>query len=265
MVAFAALAGEDVGVTNYAYAVFVGTGKYAIDDRDLYIFNAPLVFDLYDADSEVENEVRFRLLAPIAIGVTDFETVEDFPDLDIDSLQTLSFVPGLEMPITVNDHWQVKPFAQVGFGVDTASDSESFIWGAGVRTGGVYGEDSRWLVGGEYLWAGNNPNGDDPTTSFSRWGVGVEYKIPTNWSVFDRYVSWHLRAIQWYFTDAADFEEPVLPFKLKHSTQLGLSFGLSRPIDMLGYKFTQLGIGATPSAYMTFSMNDGIMAPSTCT
>ena len=99
------------------------------------------------------------------------------------------------------------------------------------------------MVGGEFLWAGNNPTGSDSTTSFSRLGLGVEYKIPSNFVVSDRSISWHLRAFQWYFSDAMTFEEPVLPFKLNHTTEVGLSFGLDRPIRMLGYDFTQLGVG----------------------
>jgi hypothetical protein len=237
------LSGDVDGVANYAYSVFTGTGQYEIEDRIIYIFRAPLEFDIKEIDYEKGHNVGLTLLVPIAVGVTNFELIEELPELDVNDIQTVSVVPGLEIPIALNKRWQLKPFVQAGFGVDAKSDSSSFIWGAGVRTRGTYGDDSRWKVGGEYLWAGNNPNGKDSTTSFSRLGVGVEYKILTNWSVSDRYISWHLRAMQWHFTDAVDFEEPVLPFKLNSATELGLSFGLSRPIRVLGYDFTQLGVG----------------------
>lgn len=231
------------GVANYAYSVFVGTGKYSIQDRTIYIVNAPLEFDIYEIDTKSDKKIDLKLLAPVAIGVTYFETLDDLADLDVNDLQTLSFAPGLEISVPLNEHWQLKPFAQVGYGMDAKSDSESFIWGAGVRTRATYGEASRWIVGGEFLWAGNNPNGSDPTTSFSRLGLGVEYKIPSNIVVFNRAISWHLRAFQWYFSDAVIFKEPVLPFQLNRSTEVGVSFGLDRPIRMLGYDFTQLGMG----------------------
>jgi hypothetical protein len=237
------LSSEVNGVANYAYSVFAGTGRYVVEDRIIYIFRMPLEFDIKDVDYEEGHKVGLKLLVPVAFGVTNFETIEELPELDVSDIQTVSVVPGLEMPIALDKHWQLKPFVQAGFGIDAKSDSKSFVWGAGVRTRGTYGDDSRWKVGGEYLWAGNNPNGDDPTTSFSRLGIGVEYKIPTNWSVGDRYISWHLRAIQWYFTDAVDFEEPVLPSRLKSATELGLSFGLSRPVQFLGHGFTQFGVG----------------------
>ena len=230
-------------MANYAYSVFVGTGKYSIQDRTIYIVNAPLEFDIYEIDTKSDKKIDLKLLAPVAIGVTYFETLDDLADLDVNDLQTLSFAPGLEISVPLNEHWQLKPFAQVGYGMDAKSDSESFIWGAGVRTRATYGEASRWIVGGEFLWAGNNPNGSDPTTSFSRLGLGVEYKIPSNIVVFNRAISWHLRAFQRYFSDAVIFKEPVLPFQLNRSTEVGVSFGLDRPIRMLGYDFTQLGMG----------------------
>jgi hypothetical protein len=237
------LSSEVDGVANYAYSVFVGTGRYEVEDRTIYIFRAPLEFDIKEIDLDEGHTVGLRLLVPVAIGVTNFEFIEELPELDVNDIQTVSIVPGLEVPIALDEHWQLKPFVQAGFGADAKSDSRSFIWGAGVRTRGTYGEGSRWKWGGEYLWAGNNPTGEAETTSFSRLGFGVEYKIPTNWSVGGRYISWHLRALHWQFTDAVDFEEPVLPTKLNSANELGLSFGLSRPVRVLGYDFTQLGVG----------------------
>jgi hypothetical protein len=236
--------GEELdGVANYAYAVFTGTGKYSLGDRDIYIFNMPLEFNINEVDYDSGDRVGLRFLASLAVGITDFETIDELPDISVDDLQTFSFVPGVEIPVAMNDHWQIKPFVQLGYGVDMKSDSRSFIWGTGVRTSAKYGENSKWVIGGEFLWAGNNPNGDDPSTNFSRLGVGLEYKILTNWTVFDRHVSWHVRGIHWSYTNAVDFEAPVVPFKLNRSNEIGLSFGLSRPINMLGYGFTQLGIG----------------------
>lgn len=252
-VAFAAIAlamgasassAEDLdGVANYAYSVFMGTGRYSIEDRVIYVVRAPLEFTLHGVDRETDRRLGVRLLVPVAIGLTDYDRLDEFPGVDVDTLQTFSVVPGVELPIAVSKHWTVKPFLQAGVGLDTQSDSKSFIWGAGSRVHAEYGEQSRWTFGGEFLRAGNNPNGDDPTTRFSRWAVGLEYKIPTRLVVLDRYISWHIRAIQWYFTDAVDFEAPLLSSEIDRSFELGLSFGLSRPIRILGYNFTQLGVG----------------------
>ena len=45
------------GVANYAYSVFVGTGKYSIQDRTIYIVNAPLEFDIYEIDTKSDKKL----------------------------------------------------------------------------------------------------------------------------------------------------------------------------------------------------------------
>jgi hypothetical protein len=237
------IADEVDEVFDYAYSVFVGTGIYTIQDRTTYIFRAPLEFDIYELGSGANRKVGLKLLAPVTIGLTDYGNLEELPELDVNDIQAISFVPGLEMPILLNEHWQLKPFAQAGFGVDIKSDAESFIWGTGVRTRATYGEEGKWILGGEFLLAGHNPNKGAPSTTFDRWGLGLEYKIPSGLSIFDRSVSWHLRAFQWYFSDPVVFRAPPISVELNHISEVGLSFGLDRPIKMLGYNFTQLGVG----------------------
>ena len=69
------------GVANYAYAVFVGTGVYSIHDRDIYVLRMPLAFDLYEDDAEADRKIGLRLLAPVTIGVTHYEYLEELPEL----------------------------------------------------------------------------------------------------------------------------------------------------------------------------------------
>jgi hypothetical protein len=123
------------------------------------------------------------------------------------------------------------------------SDSESLVWGGGLRASRPLGRDERWLLGGEILRAGNKPSGDDRTTTFTRLGFGAEYRLPMQQELFGRRLSWQLRAIGWYFSDSVDFEPPPKPSKLNKSFEMGLSVAFDRPFNILGYKFTQGGIG----------------------
>ena len=94
------------------------------------------------------------------------------------------------------------------------------------------------------LWAGNNPKYEnEPTTRFSRVAFGAEYKWQTNWQPFGRRVSWHLRGIHWAYTNAVNLEPPIEEVNIDNSTEIGVSFGISPPLNILGYKFRQAGIG----------------------
>ena len=94
------------------------------------------------------------------------------------------------------------------------------------------------------LWAGNNPKYENElTTLFSRVAFGAEYKWQTNWQPFGRRVSWHLRGIHWAYTNAVNLEPPIEEVNIDNSTEIGVSFGISPPLNILGYKFRQAGIG----------------------
>jgi hypothetical protein len=231
------------GVPNFAYSTFTGTGVYEINDRTIYVFRAPLYFDLSEIDIENDQTTGVRLLLPVAVGVTQFDGDDDIGDFNGEDIQSFSIVPGLEFPIALSSEWQLSPFAQYGVGVDAKSDYESTIWGTGVRTRWQPGSAPNWLVGGEFLWAGNNPRDDRSTTDFTRWGLGTEYRLGTEQVLMGRKLSWHFRLMRWYFSDVVEFEQPMKVEELNSTTEVGVSVGVNKPFNILGYQAQQLGIG----------------------
>lgn len=230
-------------VSNFAYSIFVGTGIYEINDRTIYVFRAPLSFDLVEIDPENDQTLGVRLLVPVAVGVNQFEDDDDIDDFNAQDIQSFSIAPGVEFPITLSPEWQLSPFAQIGAGVDAKSDFESVIWGSGVRTRWQPGAAPNWLFGGEFLWAGNKPNNDQNATDFTRWGLGTEYRLETEQVVFGRSLSWHFRLLQWYFSDAVKFEQPLEVYELNSATEVGVSVGFNKPFNIMGYRLRQMGIG----------------------
>jgi len=239
----AAFSLEEEGVANYAYSVFIGTGAYRIGDRTIYLLRIPAAFDLTEPDYE-SGKIGWRVLLPFSVGVTNFDDFEDIPELTIDDLQSMTFAPGIEAQIPFQPNWLLKPFAQAGLGWDMKSSSNSLIYGLGSRLRGWYGDNQRLLLGGEFLWAGNNPKKDEePDTNFTRLALGLEYKVETPWNVFDRDLSFHGRLIHYEYLNAANLEPPKDSVRIERATEVGISFGLNPGINILGYNFRQGGIG----------------------
>ncbi len=236
-----ALAQETEGVANYAYAIFFGTGKYSVSDRDIYVLRAPLVFTLREADY-TQGAPGLKLLVPVATGITNFDEFTDLPDLRVDDLQTASVAPGLEVQVPVSENWLISPFGHAGLGWDFNSSENSFIWGVGARSRAWFGEGQRFLLGGELLWAGNRPNTAQPATRFSRVAIGGEYKWPIRWSAFGRRLNLLPRVVQTFYLDPADIDQPRDTTRINRSTEIGLSLGLETPIVILGYPFVQGGV-----------------------
>jgi len=243
LIAATAVADEVDGVANYAYSVFIGTGVYKIDDRTIYILRVPAAFDLREPDYET-GKIGLRLLIPFSVGVTNYDSIDDIPDLSVNDLQSVTITPGIEGQIPFRRNWLLKPFVQAGLGWDMKSSANSIVWGAGSRARGWYGDNEKWIIGGEFLYANNNPKReDDPQTSFFRVGLGAEYKYQSKWLVFGRQLSWHGRLLHYEFSNAVNLNPPIEEIRIERSTEVGISFGLNPPINLLGYKFRQGGIG----------------------
>jgi len=234
--------GSAVADFNYAYSVFVGTGAYRIEDQTIYVLRVPLRWDLRGPDHE-EGKIGYRLLMPFSVGVTNFDSIDELPGLEFESLQTMSVTPGVELQIPVLKRTLVKPFIQAGLSWDMKTSANSRIMGAGSRFRTTYGYDDQWILGGEFLYARNNPNKDNPTTSFARWGFGGEYKYTTNWYPFGHRVSWHARMLLYHFSNPTNFENEKEIFNFDNAAEVGVSFGINPPIYIFGYAFRQGGIG----------------------
>ena len=127
----------------------------------------------------------------------------------LDDLQSGSIAPGVEVDIPLTRNWLLKPFGQAGIGWDMKSSNNTFIWGLGSRTRAWFLDDEKLLIGGELLWAGNEPKDEDEErTTFSRWAFGAEYKFQTDWRPFGYRVSWHPRAILWWYGNEVNFLPP---------------------------------------------------------
>ena len=82
-------------LVNYAFATWLGTGAYRVADRSVAILNLPVYYPLRETGEELWG-IKLRL--PVSLG---FQNFDDFPD----DLQTLSFVPGIELEIPLSEHW----------------------------------------------------------------------------------------------------------------------------------------------------------------
>ena len=237
-----ALSQEAEGVANYAYAIFFGTGKYSVSDRNIYVLRAPLVFTLREPDY-AQGEAGLRLLVPAAAGITDFDEFTDIPGLRVEDLQTASVAPGLEAQIPIKENWLLSPFGQAGLGWDFNSSENSFIWGVGVRSRAWFGEGQRFCCSAA-RFSGRviARTRQQPNTRFSRVAIGGEYKWPTRWSAFGRRLHLLPRLVQTFYLDPADIDQPRDTTRINRSTEIGLSLGLETPLVILGYPFVQGGV-----------------------
>lgn len=94
-------------LVNYAYATQLGSGVYNIAGRTLQIYRLPFGYTLAQPS---RRRPAFRLTLPVTIGIVDFEA-RDVIDTGLpENLDTLSFVPGIELDIELTPHWHLPGY-----------------------------------------------------------------------------------------------------------------------------------------------------------
>lgn len=81
-----------------------------------------------------ERRVGYRLRVPFSIGAHDLDTPASLPDLRLDSVNSLSVVPGVEIDLPISALWNLKPLVYVGMGTDFGGDASATIFRIGLRS-----------------------------------------------------------------------------------------------------------------------------------
>ena len=75
------------GDASYSYAVFVGTGLYRFDDRQIFVLRIPVSWQLRELEPD---QMGVKLLLPVAIGIQNFDNLDDLLGFQLDDVQTIS-------------------------------------------------------------------------------------------------------------------------------------------------------------------------------
>jgi hypothetical protein len=111
-------------VANWAFATWIGTGVYRLEDRELKVFRVPIAFGV---PKNEERKFKVKVLLPVTLGVENFEFDIDNPEL-AERLETITFVPGAEVEVPILKNWSLKPFGQAGIGKDFSGGDFVYLY-----------------------------------------------------------------------------------------------------------------------------------------
>ena len=228
------------GHINYGYAVFVGTGWYKLEDRQIFVFRIPAAMQLRELKAD---QMGIKLLLPVAIGIHNFDTL-DIVDFDIDDVGTISFVPGVEFQFKPGPRWEVKPFGQMGAGWEDDGGVD-LIFGLGTRTNyTIPSGDAAYVIGAEYLIAGDDDD-EGPSSNIHRLALGFEYKHPVSWSLFGRRTSMHYRLISYNYIGGLEIRSfpDTKNYEIDHELRIGFAVSIDPGLKIIGIPFSHLGLG----------------------
>ena len=241
------LGAEPAKQVHWAVGAFFGTGWYQVDDnRSVYILRIPPRQTVRKAALEEDGKRRLgvEIQYPLALGLSKLDDIPDF--VDFDNYSTISFTPGVQVEIPIDNRWSLRPYAHFGYGWEAESQEGALIWYGGIKSRYRLTDGrTRWsLLNGLFL-AGYKPEFED-RGQYGSAMAGLEFSHPLQSLRLDDeplYLNWHL-TYDWFF-DSLNFhvdQDRVESFR--DQWELGVALGKrDAPIKIWFMEFQQIGLG----------------------
>ena len=224
---------------NWYYSAAFGTGVYQSGDTRVAVVRIPFKFSLSDQPEDAWNT---RLLVPVSLGYYDYD-FDNIVDLELPTdLSTISVLPGVEFEKYVAPRWRLKPFVQLGGGIEMDGDTSALIYSAGIRSLYRFKKAPRLVLGNTLIYAGfDSSENEREATSLLITGLG--YTQPISWRSFDRGNHIDFDINYYYYFNDLDFT-PVIdnPFSLRQEIELAVALGWDKPVSLLGFPFERIGL-----------------------
>jgi len=165
---------------HWALAAFFGTGWYQVDEnRSSFIFRIPPRQTVRESGwhEDGKRKVGVEIQYPVALGLHQLDDLPDF--IEFDNYGTITFTPGVQVEIPVNDRWYLRPYAHIGAGYERESGEWAGIWYGGLKSRYLLGESSRfrWSLLNAIYYAGYKPEYENRGRYASAM-AGLEFNQP---------------------------------------------------------------------------------------
>ncbi len=188
---------EPVRQVHWAMGAFFGTGWYQVDqNRSVFVFRIPPRQTVRKSgfDENGNRKLGVEIHYPVSFGLHNMDDVPDF--IDFDNYGTITFTPGVQIEIPVNDKWYLRPYAHIGAGYEKETSKWAGIWYGGLKSRYLLGESARlrWSLLNAVYYAGYKPEFEER----GRYGsvmAGLEFSQPLgNWKLGGDQVrlNWHV-------------------------------------------------------------------------
>jgi hypothetical protein len=237
----AALSRSEQTIANFSFASQLGSGIYSVNGRTIQIYRLPLSWDYRQPG---RSQTGVRLLMPLTLGFYDFN-LEDVLQTQLPrSIDTLSFIPGVELSRVVHRDWLASAFFQAGIAKERTSTADAYTYAAGV------GADRRFDLApfqlhlhSQLLYAAALFK-DRPDDSMLRWSNGLEARAGFHRNVRGVPLDYGLYALnEWYLRrpdpPLATLGTPITAVQW----ELGVTVGAARPVHLWKIPLPRLGIG----------------------
>jgi len=262
----ASLLAEEVGIepVNWAYSSIFGTGWYQIEDnQSVFAVSLPVRQKLRSSSIKEsgEREIGFEIDWALSVGLYK---IDDLPGLlDPDNFGSVVFTPGIELVIPVTQKWNLRPYANFGWGSKLGSSDSAWIYYTGIKSRYTFpAVTDNWALINSIYYGGYTPS-VGPSDDLAAILTGIEYRQRLNKTSKDGdIIDLHWSLAYSYLGDELTFGLPDGSIDaIDDQFEAALAYGYrNRPIKLWFMELDTLGLGYRFSSNGTFkgiSLNFG--------
>jgi hypothetical protein len=233
---------------HWAYSSYFGTGWYQVSgDRNVYVLRMTPRHELRESGlaDDHKRTIGIELRFPITVGLDTFNLEDVSGIVDPDNLASLSFTPGVDIIVPLNERWALRPFASIGWGTLLNGSESAWTYWAGVKSRYTFKNGKLdWALINSVTYVGYTPS-NGPSDDFWPLMAGVEFDYPFGSHQMDDeqlILTWH----GMYTTFENDLDM-VLESSLIEPITDQWEFGISlrkkeKPIKIWRISFDRLGL-----------------------
>ena len=170
---------EPAKQVHWAMGAFFGTGWYQVDEnRSVYVFRIPprQTVRRSSFDENGKRKLGVEIQYPLSIGLHQLDDIPDF--IDFENFGTISFTPGVQVEIPVTRKWYLRPYAHIGYGVETSTSDSAWIYYGGLKSRYRLGSGrAEWSLLNGLYFAGYQPE-FDKRGRYGSFMTGIEFDHP---------------------------------------------------------------------------------------
>lgn len=240
-------ADDEVQPVHWAFSSFFGTGWYQVEDnRSVFVVRIPPRQTIRQSSYENgQRKLGIEIHYPLTLGLHNLD-FDDIPGIiSPDNFGTVSFTPGVEVEIPVNESWALRPFIKVGWGKEFELDQSAWIYETGIKSRYEFSSKHvEWAFLGNIQFAGFNPS-DGQRDDISSVLLGLEARQPLARAFWGQEYDLHWHATFTKLDRELQFANGDGSFtNIEDIFEVGLAFSFrDRPFRFWFWKPARLGLG----------------------
>lgn len=237
------------GLTNFAFASYLGTGFYTSSGQDVFVFQLPFYHDITEM---TDTQDGWRLNLALTFGVVNFDDTDISNLPDVNDVTTLTFLPGIEYRHPVTPNWNIRPFFDYGFARDFNYSNNILVMGTGIRSYFDFWHDKRtgFTLGNHFIYAREDSGNTNNSTDYTLIQTGLNYVIKSRYHLAERQVHFNAYYVYFYYPDdLVLLERTATPIRVGNEFEIGIT--VSNLPSMFFVDKPQIGLGVRSGGGVT--------------